>query len=397
MNACEGKHMPNIVRIVEEKRCYGCASCYNSCVKSAITMERDEQGFSIPRVDKSKCVNCGVCDTRCPARKENFGTTKDTSYTQKVYSVRLKDTAVRKVSSSGGLFTALSTAILERGGYVSGAVWDEHFNVRHCITTDTSVRDKMRQSKYIQSEIGDCFCKIRKQLKDNKYVLFTGTPCQTAALKLFLKGENTDRLILCDVLCGGNVSPLFFHDYLDYIENRKNDKVKSVCFRTKKIGWKQHHICVELNHSIYEGARRDNEPFFDLYLKKMIIRPSCFSCQFAGTERNSDLTLGDFWGIDKVDPDVDDDIGISFLSVNTLKGAELFENVKGNILFEKRDINLVIPRQINLQHAPIKPERYDKFWREYIEEGASVILKRYTTFGFINGLVNRIKSIIKSI
>lgn len=389
--------MPEILKIINENKCYGCGGCANSCVHGAISMVVNSCGFLVPRIDTTKCVDCQICDQKCPSIEKNLKTIRNDDYKQKVYSVRLKDFEIRKKSSSGGLFTAISDYILEVKGCVAGVVWNSDFSVKHCIATDSLQRDRMRQSKYLQSNTENCFKDIKKKLRAGKKVLFTGTPCQNAALKLYLKGTDTNNLVLCDVLCGGNVSPKFFSAYLNYIETKKKDQVESVCFRTKKIGWKQHHICVQLKHSVYEGARKDKEPFFDLYLKKYTISPSCFSCGFASTERITDITIGDFWGIEKVDPKIDDDMGISFLSVNSLKGEQLLKKIEHSLWLEERNIDIAIPRQINLQHAPNKPIQYEKFWSDYKLKGGEYVLKHYTVFGTKNGLMNKIKKTIRKL
>ena len=389
--------MPIIEAIVKDRHCYGCFACYNSCKKQAITIVKDEQGFPIPQVNKALCIECGICGQNCPVCNQNYSLSHVEDFNQRVYSVRNKNIEIRKRSSSGGLFTALSDVVLEQGGCVIGAVWDENLDVKHTLAFNSKERDMMVQSKYVQSDIGQCFLEARQQLDANKLVLFTGTPCQVAGLKLFLKGRNTEKLILCDVLCGGNVSPLFFHDYLRHIEMNKKDRVKAVCFRTKKIGWNEHHIRVELEHSCYEGARRDNEPFFYLYLKKLIVRSSCFSCAFASTERLSDLTMGDFWGIDKIDSNINDDIGVSFLAINSKKGLHLFDQIKDRVLFEERSIELAVPRQINLRQALDKPKEYDSFWQEYKTKGAPATLRHYTTFGLKNRSIQWLKNVLRKL
>ena len=383
--------MPEIISIIDNKQCYGCEACYNTCQFNAITMKKVEDGFRYPVVDKDKCIECVGCSKNCPAIPGNMSVIKDNKYKQRVYSVRLKDTGVRKISSSGGAFTAISDKVLEQHGCVVGVVWNNDFSVKHIIATELYQRDMMRQSKYIQSEIGSCYKLIKEKIKNEQLVLFTGTPCQNAGLKLYLGNMDLSKLILCDVLCGGNVSPVFFKDYLKYIEKKQKDKVTDICFRTKIIGWKQHHILINLKKTIYQGARRDNEPFFYLYLKKYIIRKSCFSCSFASIDRITDITLGDFWGIDQVEPEIDDDLGISFVSVNTQKGQDFISSVTDKIMMEEREINLAIPRQINLRKAAEKPEKYELFWEEYKKFGSEYILKKYTTFG----MKNKIRCLMK--
>lgn len=269
--------------------------------------------------------------------------------------------------------------------------------VKHICANTINDKDKMVQSKYIQSEIEYCFREIENYLKMGKKVLFTGTPCQVAGLKLFLKNKNLDNLFLCDVLCGGNVSPGFFQEYVKFIEKNRKDKVSSVCFRTKKLGWKQHHIRIILQNSEYEGARKNEEPFFSLYLKKYIIRDACFKCEFASKQRVSDITMGDFWGIEKKDPKIDDDKGISIAIVNTEKGQKLIDAIKNKIYIEKRDLDIAVPKQINLQRPPLKPREREKFWNDYVKKGSEYTLKKYTTFGLKEKVIVYLKRIVRRV
>ena len=381
--------------IINSTKCYGCGACACSCNFGALKMGSNGQGFMYPILEQSKCKICNSCYKVCPAVDDNLNKIRGAVKIGDVYSARNVDSEIRRKSSSGGVFYALSEYVLQNNGYVCGVVWNNDFTVRHILSNMRIDRDAMIQSKYIQSDMNSCYKDVKKKLEDGRSVLFTGTPCQCAALKIFLRNVKTDNLVLCDVLCGGNVSPGFFKSYLNYIEKCKNDKTQGVCFRTKKLGWKQHHIRVTLNHSIYEGARRDNEPFFSLYLAKNIIRVSCFECAFASKERITDITLGDFWGI--VDKSIDDDIGISFIEVNTNKGAEILKNISDQLLTERRDINLAASKQINLRTAPIKPKNYDEFWNCYVRNGGEYTLKKYSVFGLRKRIKMKLLKIAKVI
>ena len=381
--------------IINSTKCYGCGACACSCNFGALKMGSNGQGFMYPILEQSKCKNYNSCYKVCPAVDDNLNKIRGAVKIGDVYSARNVDSEIRRKSSSGGVFYALSEYVLQNNGYVCGVVWNNDFTVRHILSNMRIDRDAMIQSKYIQSDMNSCYKDVKKKLEDGRSVLFTGTPCQCAALKIFLRNVKTDNLVLCDVLCGGNVSPGFFKSYLNYIEKCKNDKTQGVCFRTKKLGWKQHHIRVTLNHSIYEGARRDNEPFFSLYLAKNIIRVSCFECAFASKERITDITLGDFWGI--VDKSIDDDIGISFIEVNTNKGAEILKNISDQLLTERRDINLAASKQINLRTAPIKPKNYDEFWNCYVRNGGEYTLKKYSVFGLRKRIKMKLLKIAKVI
>ena len=360
--------------------CYGCAACLNVCKFDAINMKTDTKGFSYPSIDFEKCNDCKKCYLVCPSNNKSIASLLS-SKPLSVLSVRIKDDSIRGISSSGGLFTAISDYILSKGGVVYGAVWRDALSVVHIRTDTKDGRNKMRQSKYIQSEIGLCFRDIKTDLKNGGMVLFTGTPCQVAGLRLFLGDSNTDNLVLCDLLCGGNTSPGLFKDYITFIENQMKDKAVSVCFRTKKLGWHKYHMRVDMTTKVYEGARKDGEPFFSLFLTKYSLRESCFSSKFASVKRISDITMGDFWGVDKIDPDIDDDKGISLAIINTSKGATIISAIKDKIYFEERNIEAAIPRQRNLRNAPVPPPNREAFWNDYFTRGADYVLKKYTTFG----------------
>ena len=385
----------NLESVMYSSKCYGCGACVNICDFDAVTMIQNEKGFQYPQVDAEKCKQCNKCYSVCPAVSENRTRLTNENKFSEVFSVRYKEVNVRKKSSSGGLFTALSNYILSQGGVICGVVWGENFTVKHICTSETKIREDMVQSKYIQSDLHMCFREVRQHLNNGKKVLFTGTPCQVAGLRLYLGEAKTDNLFLCDVLCGGNVSPGLFRDYIVYIEKIKNDVADAVCFRTKKYGWKQHHICVNLQNSIYEGARRDNEPFFSLYIGKYSIRDSCFLCGFASVNRISDITLGDFWGLDKVDNCIDDDTGISLAIVNTEKGSGLLRKISNDVFMERRDIDLAIPRQINLKNPPAEPKKRKQFWDDYVNKGGEYTLKKYTTFGLYRKLRSKIGRLLR--
>lgn len=379
MKYMKNKEKIDIENIIESKKCLGCGACANMCNLDALHMRIDEKGFVYPRVDNNKCIHCNNCFLVCPAVSEHVMRVKHDVKNNNVYSARIKDDEIRRKSSSGGMFYVLSNYILSNGGYVCGVVWNDDFSVKHICSNCVSDRDAMMLSKYIQSDTSSTYSEVRQHLLDGDLVLFTGTPCQCAALQLFLNHINTEKLFVMDVLCGGNVSPGFFKEYIKYIENLKKDKAKSVCFRTKKLGWKQHHLKVELEHSVYEGARRDDEPFFSLYLGKQIIRDSCFSCGFATIERVSDITVGDFWGLN--DPIIDDDRGISLVMLNTKKGKYIFDKISEQINFELRNIEIAVARQINLRSAPLKPSNRECFWNDWRHCGAEYALRKYTVFG----------------
>lgn len=295
-------------------KCTGCLACYNKCPVQAISIGTDEEGFLSPVIDDDKCIHCGACKAVCPVCNETQGALLP----EKCYAVQ-GSVAIRKESSSGGVFSILADAILQEGGYVAGAVWGEDFQVMHIVTNDRQDVEKMRSSKYIQSNAGKVYSEVERLLKDGKTVLFTGCSCQIVALRRYLGGDY-DKLYTAEVICHGVPSQAMFDSYL---ENK--DDVAEISFRDKKaLGW-QSGISVKYKDGSSYTARTIEDPYMAGFLANWTLRESCYQCQFKNKEY-SDLILGDFWGIQNVS-DMEDGFGTSCVIVNTQKGNELFQRV----------------------------------------------------------------------
>ena len=213
--------------------CVLCGNCRLICPTGAISMSKEENGFFYPTVDSNKCVSCNRCETICPSI-ESLKQKKLIS----CYAVKHVDEEVKRNSSSGGVFTALATDVIARGGYVAGAIFTEHFRVKHVLTNELSGISKMRGSKYVQSELGTCFSEIKALLEEDKDVLFTGCPCQCAALKTFLGNTaNHDRLVVTDFICHGILSESLYQEYLEYLEKKNRSSITEFVFRDKTFGW----------------------------------------------------------------------------------------------------------------------------------------------------------------
>ncbi len=310
-----------IEKLPKEQNCTGCGACTNVCPVDAITMEYSKAtGFSVPVINENKCISCGLCTKTCPSLNE---TVRENNPTPKFYSF-CADDATRAVSSSGGMFSVLAEYVLAQGGYVCGAAFDENMQLRHRIVSSSEELAPLRGSKYVQSNVGDCYARIRKLLNDGKPVFFCGTPCQVAGLYGVLK-KPYDNLITADLLCHGTPSQKFLDAYLEEVANGK--KVVDMQFRSKRFGWSYKAFVVKFSDGTeYVGTNTPDvkEPYVEGFIKNMMMRYSCYDCKFAECPRRGDFTIGDLWKSDKLDPKSNDRKGTSFVFVNNARAEEIF-------------------------------------------------------------------------
>ena len=351
-----------MIDIQDNSCCCGCGACSQQCPQSCITMREDDRGFLYPCVDEDACVGCGLCEQACPFLN-------DAKQREDVSAVAAwnPDDAVRMGSSSGGVFTLLAQNVIARGGVVFGARFDEEWNVVHdCVVTAEGI-ELFRGSKYVQSVIGDNYSKAEGFLKQGRQVLFTGTPCQIAGLRLFLK-QDYENLLLVEVACHGVPSPKVWREYLASASD--NSSLATVNFRSKTTGWK--------NYSVLIGDKsqpHDDDEFMGCFLKNYSLRPSCFNCRFKGGQSGADITLADFWGIGVVAPHLDDDHGTSLVIVNTIKGQRHLDGCQ--MKQEKVDYSSALKANPSLEHSARRPEDYDAFWLMFNEENPRQALKKY--------------------
>lgn len=314
-----------MITISDKLNCCGCSACAQRCPKQCITMTEDEEGFLYPKVDASKCIDCHLCEKVCPVINQDEPRTP-----LNVYAAKNQSDQIRLDSSSGGIFTILTEQVINAGGVIFGACWDEEWKVKHDYAECLDDLAKFRSSKYLQSKIGDNYLKAEQFLKAGRMVMFTGTPCQIAGLKHFLR-KGYDNLLAVDVICHSVPSPGVWQRYLaEKLQTLKWSKsdIKNISFRNKKTGWKCYSFIIENKGENVFTELGSKNAFMRGFLADLYTRPSCQACPAKQLKSGSDITLGDFWGIDSLMPEIDDDKGVSVVIVNTGKGREALHNIK---------------------------------------------------------------------
>lgn len=312
------------IEVVKKNECCGCGSCVQKCPKQAISMVENEEGFLYPQINKEKCVDCGLCNKVCPQLKTVKKVNKNI---QKVYAVYNKNRDTQAKSSSGGIFTELAMYVLENNGIVYGAAYDENFKVNHIEIVKKEDINQLRKSKYIQSNINNSYKDVEKNLKENKLILFSGTPCQINGLKNFLIKEY-ENLITCDIVCHGVPSQKAFKQYLKYFEDKLNEKVIDYDFRCKDIkGYEKLGKLVTRSGKV-KYLKIGLDCYYNNFLEGNIFRESCYNCHYSDMNRVGDITIGDYIGVLEVQPDAYSSEGTSICIINSNNGMKVFNEIK---------------------------------------------------------------------
>lgn len=323
-----------MIDIKEKKDCCGCSACVQRCPKSCISMREDNEGFLYPEVNKEICIDCGLCEKVCPVINQS-----EERKPMAVYAAKHKDDRIRLASSSGGVFTAIAESVIDEGGVVFGARFDKNWSVIHGYTETKEGLAAFRGSKYVQSRIDESYKDAEAFLKTGRKVLFSGTPCQIAGLKRFLRKEY-DNLLTVDFICHGVPSPGVWREYLKeetarqcgekdtVLSHPKNNSedvhIENISFRDKRLGWKRYSFALTFSTANGSGVKKTvllSEPlnkniFLRGFLADLYLRPSCYACPAKKFKSGSDVTIGDFWGVQNVMPEIDDDKGISVMFLN---------------------------------------------------------------------------------
>lgn len=334
--------------LISKDLCTGCGVCSLRCPQKCIRMLQDEEGFFYPYIDVKKCVRCNLCVKVCPINSSNALLPSGLAH---YIAAATKDERILEQSSSGGIFSVLAKYIIDKGGYVCGCIFDESFKAVHICTDRWEDVLKMLGSKYVQSNAYACFSEIEERLKCNTLILFTGTPCQIAGLKMFLLNANYPNLITVDIICHGVPSPYLLEKYIDSVSEKYHGKLIKIDFRNKmRNGWgAEHHTYIEL----LNGKKTLKifpffATYFTLFFWGVAMRQSCYSCRFAVSSRCSDITLGDFWGAGESFKEYLRK-GISIVGINSKSGAVLLDNIKPFLAFSiEQDFNTVSKGNIHL-------------------------------------------------
>lgn len=343
-----------MIRITDNKDCCGCHACASVCARQCIAMQEDNEGFLYPVVDETTCTDCGLCEKVCPVINQD-----EPRKPLKVYAAKNRNEEVRRQSSSGGIFTPLAEAVIREGGVIFGAKFDKDWNVVHAWTDTIEGIADFRGSKYVQSTIGDAYREAREFLKQGRKVLFSGTPCQIAGLRKFLRKEY-GNLITVDVVCHGVPSPLVWRKYLEETREKLRAErnagknmdssslmdlpvITGISFRDKTHGWKKYGFAIRYDSSVTAANTNlssvkeqlllesfTENVFMKGFLANLYLRPSCYACTARSGKSGSDISMADFWGIYNFYSEYDDDKGIELLLVNSDKGMRMCRHIDFN-------------------------------------------------------------------
>lgn len=383
-----------MIQIKDKADCCGCTACASICPKDAITMEPDTLGFKYPKVDLSKCIDCGLCEKVC-AFNDNYDKSRNLKEPE-IYAARHKDIHEIETSRSGAAFIAISDYILENVGIVYGVGYKDHFRVAHKRATTKEERNEFKGSKYVQSDLDGIFRQVKEDLKQGNTVLFSGTPCQTAGLNSYIGKKFRENLVLVDIVCHGVPSPYIWQDYLTYLENKYKSKIIKVNFRDKsRIGWSGH-----IESFVFANKNKvELDVFKYLFGKNIMLRSSCGSCVFTNFNRPSDITIGDYWGWEKISKDFNDDNkGCSLLFINTIKGQILLNKISNNLFLLKSDKEKSV--QPNLESPSVLDKKNTDFKIDFQRRGFKYVAKKYGNIGWrylINNNINKAKRKIKQV
>jgi len=315
-------------------------------------MNIDIEGFWYPVIDNERCNQCGMCRQVCPVLHQQI-----VDNNPKAYACINKNESVRRKSSSGGVFALISEAVINQGGIVFGAKFDEDFFVSHYCAETPEENEEFRGSKYIQSKIGDSYNQARFFLDQGRKVLFSGTPCQIGGLQSYL-GKNYEKLFCVDFICHGVPSPKVWQYYLKYRIDNASSPISKVVFRNKDKGWKSYSILFKFLNGTEYRQTRYQDLYIRAYLKNICLRPSCYNCVFKTLHRQSDITLADFWGIQNVLPEMDDDKGTSLVIVNSSRGEVMLNKIANKIIFKEIDLKQAVAyNSTALKSVSVHPKR----------------------------------------
>lgn len=374
-----------MLKIYNKALCSGCRACEQACPLNCIEVKPDKEGFLYPKANIQKCIDCGLCEKICPVFNKS-----DFHHPIRAYGCINRNDSIRKNSSSGGIFYLLGEYVISQNGVVFGAKFDDKFGVVHDFAETFEKLREFQGSKYLQSDIQDTYKKAKNFLEQNRLVLFTGTPCEIAGLKAYLK-KDYENLICQDIICHGSPSPKVWQKYVEFRGRTANSKVASASLRNKKYGWKTYSVYFKFENSGEYIADLRQDLYLRCFSSNLILRPSCYSCSFKGSERYADITLADFWGVENLYPNLFDGNGTSLVIVNSVKGENILNAIKDKIVLEQVDFEKSISFNSSYSKSVSKPDNRDVFMKEIFAESFDKVAKKYCKVS----ILTKIKRIIK--
>lgn len=373
--------------LANKDNCTGCGACVNACSFNAIKLVEDTRGFLNPLIDVTICKGCGICRKSCPEINNKRYNRTIASYA----AVNKLENRLRK-GSSGSVFMELASEVIYSGGIVYGCAWDGIQHVKHIKIENEEDIDKILKSKYVQSDMGLIYRNVKTNLQSGRYVLFSGTPCQVSGLKLYL-GEDYENLLCIDVVCHGVPNQRVFNEYIKTLEKKEKSKITSYSFRDKVKGIGNYATTYTTNNN-----RRTMQwtllSYGYLFMNNYLSRESCYNCKYAQIDRVGDITLGDFWGINKYDDSFKLDNGVSAVIINTEKGRQLFSKVENCFLLKKIPYENIYSSNPQLTRPAVKPKDRDDLWIKYGEYSYKVFDNYYKKRTVFTRIKAKIKLII---
>lgn len=362
-----------MIEIKEKSQCCGCTACSSICPKKAIVMKQDEEGFMYPIIDKSKCVNCGLCDKVCPIKN-----VKENKNSQHAYIFQNADDKIRRESTSGGAFTAIAEYVIDNNGIVYGAVFDDKYKVIHKGIDNKEELYKFRNSKYVQSEMENCYSEIKEYLNKGKLVCFSGTSCQVEGLKNYL-GKHYENLILVDVVCRAVPSPLIWKKYLNMRQKQYKD-ISKIMFRDKYYGYKYSNLSIYSKNSDKKQEYNkgvDSDPYLRAFFTNICDRPSCYDCKFKKLHRESDITIWDCFNVEKFDKNFDDDKGTSRVLTHTENGKNIIDILSQKNKVAEIDVEKATNGFLAMFQSVKKNDKREQFFKDANQLSEEELFNKY--------------------
>lgn len=370
-----------MINIRNKEDCTSCSACLNICPVGAISMEEDVEGFKYPKINLEKCIKCNLCEKVCPMIKKNENNNFEKPL---IFAAWSKDENIRLDSTSGGIFSEIAKLFLKEEQYVCGAVFNQNWEVDHIVSNNMEDLDRLRSSKYLQSNIKYTFKEIKELLDNNSKVLFCGSPCQVSGLYKYLR-RKYENLYTIDFICRGMNSPKIFKKYLESLEKRYNSKVNYIKFKHKIRGWHNFSTKIQFeNNQIYIGGRYEDS-YMRGYLKyNAFMRPSCYNCKFREFPREADITVADFWGIENIDKNLDQNKGTSMVLINSMKGKNIFDRIKENIFYKEIKSSKIFEGNMCIDTSPERTTNRDNVFENIDNYSYEELNKRFfPNAGFI--------------